>query len=186
MEEKEKAVQENRNSTEEKTIVKNEGYQRTELKEGMNLEIEFIDLEAKDDLQEIVSKEKKAEDTPVFQTGFQEKEESQFQKKIKKSMWDIPEWTWFALGIILDIGLILAGIFLCKEPLLTVLLVVGIESALAICLSKAPFWIHGMVVVANIILGVMFQMWFFMLVVSIIYAIGILLIYKHEGIIGGF
>lgn len=149
------------------------------------MEMEFIDLEKKEDVPEFLYDGQEIEKKSTFQTGFQEKGKSRLQKKIKNSMWDIPEWIWITFGIVLEVALILAGIFLCQEPLTTVLLIIIIENALAVCLSKAPLWLHGIVVFANVVLGIVFSMLLFMGVVSVIYIIGILFIYKQKGIIGG-
>lgn len=63
----------------------------------------------------------------------------------------------------------LCGILWLKLPASTVILVIILEEALAVCLRNTPVWLHLLVIVGNIVLGVFFGMTVFLLLANLVY-----------------
>lgn len=107
------------------------------------------------------------------------------QKKRRKREADYRQWIWLALFCIVWLVAVICGITICDTPVITVILVAVLETALFLCLCRSPIWLHGLVVVLNIVLGIIFQRWLFMILASIIYIAGVVLMHfvldRHWG-----
>lgn len=122
------------------------------------------------------------EETKAVNTEPEIKEFTRKSKDSKKKNFepDSQPWMWpagFALVLIL---VILCGILLCKDPVATVIIVSILETMLAGCLCKSPVWLHGLVVVFNVVLGIIFHVTVFMILSSIIYLAGILVLHALD------
>lgn len=59
-------------------------------------------------------------------------------------------------------------------PVVPVCVIVVIEAALAVCLHDVPIWLHGLVVIAQIVVGVLCGAALFMVLCAVVYVVGIL------------
>lgn len=107
------------------------------------------------------------------------------QKKRRKREADNRSWLWLGGFCLVFLSVILCGILLCREPALTVILVAILEALLSLCLCRSPIWLHGLVIILNTALGVVFQWTVYMLLASLIYLAGVtfmhILIDNHRG-----
>ena len=55
-----------------------------------------------------------------------------------------------------------------------VCVIVVIEAALAVCLHDVPIWLHGLVVIAEIVVGALCEVTLFMVLCAVVYVVGIL------------
>lgn len=99
------------------------------------------------------------------------------QKKRRKRQDDYSQWLWLAGFCIVWIAVVICGIALCKTSAVTVILVAVLEVALSMCLCRSQIWLHGLVVVLNIVLGIVFKLTGFMILASLIYLSGVILMH---------
>ena len=59
-------------------------------------------------------------------------------------------------------------------PVVPVCVIVVIEAALAVCLHDVPIWLHGLVVIAEIVVGALCGVTLFMVLCVVVYVVGIL------------
>ncbi len=59
-------------------------------------------------------------------------------------------------------------------PVVPVCVIVVIEAALAVCLHDVPIWLHGLVVIAEIVVGALCVVTLFMVLCAVVYVVGIL------------
>ncbi len=76
---------------------------------------------------------------------------------------------WMALLLAAAVAVALCGILWLKLPAAIVLLVVILEAALGACLRHAPLWLHGVVLVGNLVLGIVFELAVFLLLADLVY-----------------
>lgn len=76
--------------------------------------------------------------------------------------------------IVAALLVILVSIMGLGVPAAAVCVIVVIEAALAACLHDVPIWLHGLVVVAQIIAGIVTGQIIFIILCVIIYLVGIL------------
>lgn len=78
-------------------------------------------------------------------------------------------------GVIVAVLLvILVSMITLQMPVVPVCVIVVIEAALAVCLHDVPIWLHGLVIIAQIIAGVLCGATVFMVLCALIYVVGIL------------
>lgn len=78
-------------------------------------------------------------------------------------------------GVIVAVLLvILVSIITLKMPVVPICVIVLIEAALAACLHDVPIWLHGLVVIAQIVAGVLCGVTVFMTLCALVYIAGIL------------
>ena len=114
-----------------------------------------------------------------------ETEISEFTRKTKESKKKDLElssqpWMWPVGFALVLIAVIVCGILLCKNPVATVILVSILETLLAGCLCKSPVWLHGLVIVLNVVLGIIFHVTVFMILACVVYLAGILVLHVLE------
>lgn len=71
---------------------------------------------------------------------------------------------------------IVIGILVWKLPVIPVCLVVFLEACLAVCLQDLPIWLHGIVLIAQLVMGLLFGNGMFLLVCALFYVISILVL----------
>lgn len=71
---------------------------------------------------------------------------------------------------------ILIGILVWKLPVVPVCIVVLLEAGLAVCLQDLPVWLHGIVLIAQLIAGVLFGSGMFLLACVVFYVISIVVL----------
>lgn len=76
--------------------------------------------------------------------------------------------------IVAALAVILISILALKISAVAVCLVVVIEAALAVCLHDVPIWLHGLAVIAQIVVGILIQAVVFVALGAAIYIVGIL------------
>ena len=76
--------------------------------------------------------------------------------------------------IVAALAVILVSILVLKVAAVPVCVIVVIEAALAVCLHDVPVWLHGLVVIAQAIAGILAGSAVFILLCAAIYLIGIL------------
>ncbi|MGN0341338.1 MAG: hypothetical protein ACI4DO_00940 [Roseburia sp.] len=75
--------------------------------------------------------------------------------------------------VLLALLTIILGIAVFHIPVLTVVLVVLIEAGMAACLHNLPIWLHGLVLVAQVLLGGIVSQIVFMILAVLCYVLGI-------------
>lgn len=76
--------------------------------------------------------------------------------------------------IVAALLVILVSILGFKVPVVPVCVIVLIEAALSVCLHDVPIWLHGLVVIAQIVAGILCGRTIFIALCALIYLIGIL------------
>lgn len=79
--------------------------------------------------------------------------------------------------IVIAVAMILIGFLACKVPLVSVCTIVILEALLAALLNKIPIWVHGILVIAQIVAGIIFGKAVFMILMAVVYVAAILLLY---------
>lgn len=75
--------------------------------------------------------------------------------------------------ILMTILTAVLGIVVFDMPVLTVVLVMMIEAGMAACLHNLPIWIHGIVLIAQLLLGGFVSQIIFMILAVLCYVLGI-------------
>lgn len=73
--------------------------------------------------------------------------------------------------IVVALAAILASILALKIP---VCLIIVLEAGIAVCLHDVPIWLHGLVVLVQIIAGAICGKLVFMVLCALVYVVGIL------------
>lgn len=76
--------------------------------------------------------------------------------------------------IVAALLVILVSIMGLHVPVVPVCVIVLIEAALAVCLHDVPIWLHGLVVIAQVVAGVLCGNTIFIVLCAVIYLVGIL------------
>lgn len=76
--------------------------------------------------------------------------------------------------IVIALLVILVSILGLDIPVVPVCVIVLIEAALAVCLHDVPIWLHGLVVIAQIVAGILCENIVFIALCVVIYLLGIL------------
>lgn len=71
---------------------------------------------------------------------------------------------------------IIIGIMGWKLPVIGVCMFVLLEAVLAVCLQNLPIWIHGAVLIAQLIIGLLFGNGMFILLCAVYYVVSILVL----------
>ena len=75
--------------------------------------------------------------------------------------------------IVVALAAILVSILALKIPVVPVCLIV-LEAGIAVCLHDVPIWLHGLVVLVQIIAGAICGKLIFMVLCALVYVVGIL------------
>ena len=76
--------------------------------------------------------------------------------------------------IVAALLVILIGMLGWDVPVLAACILVVLEAGLAVCMQNAPIWLHGIVVIAQIIVGAIFGTVTFLVLCAVFYVIAIL------------
>ncbi len=76
--------------------------------------------------------------------------------------------------IVTTLLVILTSILALGIPAVPVCVIVLLEAGIAVCLHDVPIWLHGLVVLAQVIAGLATGKLVFMLLCCVIYLVGIL------------
>ncbi len=78
-------------------------------------------------------------------------------------------------GVVLAaLFVILMGIFVWKLPVVAICVLLLIEAGLSVCMQDVPIWLHGIIAIAQVVVGVIFGKATFLLLCALFYVVGIL------------
>lgn len=117
----------------------------------------------------------------VVQPEIKEFVRSQGNTKKAGNHIDVKLIVFLAVFVVVLVGAILCGILLCKEPIATVIIVAVLEAVLSFCLCKTQIWLHGAVVILNVVLGFIFKMPLYLVLAALVYVAGVLAVHQIEG-----
>ena len=80
------------------------------------------------------------------------------------------------LYVIFAVVVFVISAFALKVPIVTVALVVLIQAGLAVCMHKVPLWLHVVVIVAEIALGIFTKNVVFMILSALLYFGGVVVL----------
>lgn len=110
------------------------------------------------------------------------KEMSSLKKKLREQRGIVsileenkPYLALFAV-IVAALLVILISILSLKLPVVAICIMVLLEAGLAACLQNEPIWLHGLVVLVEIIAGILCGKTVFMILVAALYVVGILVL----------
>lgn len=78
--------------------------------------------------------------------------------------------------IVAALLVILISILALKLPVVSICIMVLIAAGIAVCLQNEPIWLHGLVVLAEIIAGILCGKTVFMILLAALYVVGILVL----------
>lgn len=64
-----------------------------------------------------------------------------------------------------------------KVPVVAVCAIVILEAAMAALLNRIPIWVHGLIVIAQIVAGIVFGKIVFMILMAVVYVTAVALLY---------
>lgn len=97
------------------------------------------------------------------------------KRKFKHKRQQENQQYWFLFGVILiALAVVLGSILGLKVPVVPVCVILVMEALLAVCLHDVPIWLHGVVMLIQLIAGAVCCKVVFMLLCVIIYVTGIL------------
>lgn len=106
--------------------------------------------------------------------------ERALEHKRRKRKSQANPWLWLA-GLVLNYVIVIVLCILpLKIPAWTTIAVIVLETFLAMCLCQSPIWLHGLVIVVNLVLGFAFSMPVFMLLASEAYLVAIAVIHQES------
>ena len=76
--------------------------------------------------------------------------------------------------IVAAIIIIMIGILAWNVPVLLACILILLEAALAVCMQNVPIWVHGAIVIAEVVLGALVGRALFLLLCGIFYMLSIL------------
>ena len=105
-----------------------------------------------------------------------EKEKKGFQLKDFYTKKNLPFICIIILGIY-TIASILISYFALEIPIVPLCMIVILEALLAALLNKIPLWVHGLVFILEIVIGVIASKAAFMVLMAFVYAIAVVFLY---------
>lgn len=79
--------------------------------------------------------------------------------------------------VVVALAMILISILALHLPIVGVCTIVILEALLAACLNRIPIWIHGLIVIAEIVAGILFGKIVFMVLMAVVYVTAVALLY---------
>ena len=76
--------------------------------------------------------------------------------------------------VIAALFVILMGIFVWKFPVVAICVLLLIEAGMSVCMQDVPIWLHGIVAIAQVVVGIIFGKTIFLLLCAFFYVVGIL------------
>lgn len=76
--------------------------------------------------------------------------------------------------IVAAIIIIMIGILAWNVPVLLACILILLEAALAVCMQNVPIWVHGAIVIAEVVSGALVGRALFLLLCGIFYMLSIL------------
>ncbi len=85
--------------------------------------------------------------------------------------------TWMVAYFVIGVVLVLVSVLALDIPVVAAGAIFILETLLAVCLSQIPLWIHGLVVIAQIVAGIVTSRTVFMLLMAVIYVCAVAVLY---------
>ncbi len=82
-----------------------------------------------------------------------------------------------AIHVIVCATIILVSYLGLKMPIVSVCLIVILESLLAALLGLIPIWVHGLIIIAQIVAGILAAKLLFMILMAVVYVAAIVVTY---------
>ena len=79
--------------------------------------------------------------------------------------------------VVVALAMILISILALHLPVVAVCTIVILEALLAACLNRIPIWVHGLIVIAEIVAGIVFGKIVFMVLMAVVYVTAVTLLY---------
>lgn len=79
--------------------------------------------------------------------------------------------------VIVTVVMILLGIMVCKLPVVTVCIIVILETGIAMCLHNCPIGVHFLMFAAALVAGILCEQILFIIFAEIVYAMAVLAIH---------
>ena len=79
--------------------------------------------------------------------------------------------------IVVALAMILISILALHLPIVGVCTIVILEALLAACLNRIPIWIHGLIIIAQSVAGIVFGKIVFMVLMAVLYVTAVALLY---------
>lgn len=76
--------------------------------------------------------------------------------------------------IVVALLIVIIGIVTCEVPVVWACLLILLEAAMAVCMQNVPIWLHGLVVIAQVVVGAVFGTVVYLVLCSFFYVVGIL------------
>ena len=76
--------------------------------------------------------------------------------------------------IVAALLVIIVGMLVCEVPVIWACLLILLEAVLAVCMQNVPIWLHGLVVIAQVVVGAVFGTVVYLVLCAIFYMVGIL------------
>ena len=76
--------------------------------------------------------------------------------------------------IVVAVLVILIGILAWKIPVLAACILILLEAGMAVCMQNVPIWLHGVLVIAQVLVGAIFGIPLFLLLCGVFYIVSIL------------
>ena len=76
--------------------------------------------------------------------------------------------------VIAALFVILMGIFVWKLPVVAICVLLLIEAGMSVCMQDVPIWLHGIVAIAQVVVGIIFGITICLLLCALFYVVGIL------------
>ena len=96
------------------------------------------------------------------------------KKKFRHRQQDNKQYLLLFGVIVVALAAILVSILALKIPVVPVCLIIVLEAGIAVCLHDVPIWLHGLVVLVQIIAGAICGKLIFMVLCALVYVVGIL------------
>lgn len=101
------------------------------------------------------------------------------KKRARKVRTTAPQWILFFIFVAFEIFAVLFVTYGIKNPISLVAAAIYaiLEVLLSVCLFRTPVFVHGLVIIAQIIVGNIFSCRVIMIIFSILYFLSVVLLY---------
>ena len=82
-----------------------------------------------------------------------------------------------AVFLVIALVMILVSFFALSIPIVAVCTFVVLEALLCALLNNIPIWVHGIIVIAEVVAGVLFSKVVFMILMAVVYVAAVALLY---------
>ena len=102
---------------------------------------------------------------------------SKFNKSDKFNMTEKMPLISLGIFVAVSVVMILVSYLVLNIPIVPVCTIVILEALLCALLNQIPVWVHGIIVIAQVVAGVLFAKVVFMVLMAIVYVVAVALLY---------